>query len=256
MGSPKAGKTNAQAKDDSRRELLDAGLALLTSGAPVRGEQRVNPMSHLKVRAVCDRAGRTSGAFYMHWPGGVEEYHRALGEYLLGEVAGMNDDLLELADVAREARDLGSPLAAITKVAREDLRLLLESDSWDAVERLTLAWGRDPGRLQQAAVKGYRAADDATAEAYGVLTEKYGLRPRDPLTEKDVAVLLQALIEGFGLRSKVDPDGVGGPDPGRLYAVGVAALLAMLTCGPEDAASVEDALAEALDRAAVPGVSS
>ncbi len=251
MGSPKAGKTNKQAKEDSERELLEAGLEELL------GSEHVNPMSHLKVREICDRARRTSGAFYMHWPGGIDDYRMALGELVLSEVAGMDEELTELADVAREARDLPSALSAITTVAEADLRLLLENESWDTVELLTLAWGRDPTRLQAAAAKGYRAADELTAEAYDIVLEAFGRKPRDPYTSQQIAAVLQAFIEGFGLRCKVDPEGVG-EEPGRLYAAGVAALLAALTTGAGDSADVTETLAAGLNAAVpaagVPGV--
>ena len=241
MASPKAGKTNKQAKEDSERELLAAGVAELL------GSEQVNPMSHLKVRAICDRAGRTSGAFYMHWPGGIDEYRRALGELLLSEVAGMDKELTELVAVAREACDLPSALSAITTVAEADLRLLLENESWDTIELLTLAWGRDPDRLQAAAATGYRAADHLTAEAYDVVLARFGRKPRDPCTSQEIAAVLQAFIEGFGLRCKVDPEGVGGDSSGRLYAVGVAALLAALTTGAGDSGDVTETLELALE---------
>ncbi len=241
MGSPKAGKTNKQAKEDSERELLAAGLDELVSA------ERVNPMSHLKVRIVCDRAGRTSGAFYMHWPGGIDEYRMALGELLLGEVAGMDEELTELRDIAREASGLPTALSAITEVAEADLRLLLENETWDTVELLTLAWGRDPERLREAAATGYLAADHLTAGAYDVVLEAFGREPRDPFTSHQIAAVLQAFIEGFGLRVKVEPEVMGGEEhAGRIYALGVAALLAAMTTARGDSDDVSETLTKAL----------
>jgi AcrR family transcriptional regulator len=240
VSSPKAGKTNKQAKEDSERELLEAGLEELVNA------ERVNPMSHLKVRTICARAGRTSGAFYMHWPGGIDEYRMALGELLLGEVAGMDEELVELREVAGQASRGSTPLSAITDVAEADLRLLLENETWDTVELLTLAWGRDPNRLREAAARGYLAADHLTGEAYDVVLQAFGREPRDPFTSEEIAAVLQAFIEGFGLRCKVEPQGVGGAGAGRLYAVGVAALLAAMTRGPGDSADVAEVLADAL----------
>jgi AcrR family transcriptional regulator len=235
--SPKAGKTHEQAREESRKALLDAGAALLVETA-----QR-NPFGALRVRAVCERAGRSSGAFYMHWKK-ADAYHQALGEYLLlGEPAVFSEDFERMQRLARDVQDL-PPRVAIRSVAQLDLESLLKSDSWQAVELLNVTWARD--RLRDAAIRGYREVDDSTAETYEIALSRSRREPRPPLTMRQVGAVLQAFVEGFGLRCKVDPEGIGGEMADHLYAVGVAALSSALTRQPGDRRTVDEVLDEVL----------
>ena len=58
--SPKAGK-NEEARERSRAALLQAGADLLVENA-LR-----NPFAALRLRGICERAGYSTGAFYLHW---------------------------------------------------------------------------------------------------------------------------------------------------------------------------------------------
>src|SRR5947207_2528835 len=48
--------------DDTRRDLLEAGLRLLAE------DPAASAFGHLKAGRVAAEAGRTSGAFFHHWP--------------------------------------------------------------------------------------------------------------------------------------------------------------------------------------------
>ena len=94
---------------------------------------------------------------------------------------------------------------------------------------MSSTWGRT--RLRKEAVEGYRHTDEQTAELYGALLARLGREPRPPLTIRDLGVLLQSLIEGVGLRAKIEgvpPHAESEPDT-SLYSVGVASFLAVLT---------------------------
>ena len=58
--SPKVGK-NDEARERSRAALLQAGADLLVENA-LR-----NPFAALRLRGICERAGYSTGAFYLHW---------------------------------------------------------------------------------------------------------------------------------------------------------------------------------------------
>src|SRR3954452_7553215 len=73
---PATGGRKAEGSDETRAALLDAGAGLL------REEPVGSLLSQLTARAVADRAGRTTGAFFHHWRN-QEAYHRDLLAYVL-----------------------------------------------------------------------------------------------------------------------------------------------------------------------------
>ena len=115
-----------------------------------------------------------------------------------------------------------------------------------------MTWGRTQLRKQFA--DAYRVFDHDIGQAYGTILSKRGREPRPPLDWDRIGAMLQALIEGFTLRSKVDPTAVpqsSGSDLG-LYATAVAAVLGAVTRPADDAADLNEALHVLLDGRAGP----
>jgi AcrR family transcriptional regulator len=217
--SRKAGKTHAQARERSRRAILRAGAEMLTDAA-----QR-NPFAGIRIRQLCERAEYSTGAFYAHWPN-AKAFYEELSDYFMGEM--LIEDFDALGKVARRgAEEPGA--AAILELAEEDLRILLANDQWDAVELLNITIARTTYR--ESATKGYRAVDAVTGETYAVILERLGREPRPPLSQAQIGAALQALVEGFGFRAKVDPEGISTADQDhlRLYAYTVAGVLCAMT---------------------------
>src|SRR3954465_12138067 len=73
---PAPGSRKAGVSAETRAALLEAGAALL------RDEPVGAVLSQLSARAVAERAGRTSGAFFHHWRSQAA-YHRDLLAYVL-----------------------------------------------------------------------------------------------------------------------------------------------------------------------------
>jgi hypothetical protein len=91
---------------------------------------------------------------------------------------------------------------------------------------------------------GYQQLDRATGEAYGSILRQLGREPRPPFDWERIGVVLQGLIEGLGMRGKIDPESVlpsSEAGPG-IYATVVAAVLAVLTRSAGDTATVDDTL--------------
>src|SRR5690348_11540986 len=70
------GGSKAAASAETRRALLEAGAALL------REEPVGSVLSQITGRAVAERAGRTTGAFFHHWET-QDAFHRDLMRYIL-----------------------------------------------------------------------------------------------------------------------------------------------------------------------------
>ena len=189
----------------------------------------MHPFAALRVRDICDRAGFSTGAFYLHW-GSVEDYFDALSDYFLAQDSEMfGADFATTARIARET-PIADPLAALRRVASADFEALITNEQWDAVELFLMTWGRT--RFRKKALRGYHEVDRITAETCGVLLERIGRQPREPFTLQQVASLLQALAEGLGLRHRVDPETLDATHrsqrDARLPAMGIACLITVM----------------------------
>ncbi len=221
----RAGISKAGGPGRARSALLQGGAELLLEDA------ERSPFAGLRVRGVCERAGYSAGAFYVHWPDS-SAYHDALSRYLLAEDAGHFEAEFALLAGLAEACETDNPAGAVLALADADLGALLANPLWDAIQLFGLTWGRD--RHRGDAAEGYRDIDRVTARIHGTLIERLGREVRPPLDAEQLGTLLQALIEGCASRHRVDPAAIDRPphpsDPEHyLYAAAVAALLAVLT---------------------------
>jgi AcrR family transcriptional regulator len=231
----KTGK-NKDARERSEEALLQAGADLLVEHAQLKG-----PFAALRLREICARAERSTGAFYMHWAT-LDEYYEALGNHLAAaDEEAFADDLASLEELGKSEPE-ASLLDTIVTAADRNLELLMNSHLWDAMQLLNMTWGRTHFRDQM--VRGYCKFDHATGQAYGSLLAKRGREPRPPLDWNQIGVILQGLIEGLGMRRKIDPDAV--PQSSEtavgLYAAAASALLAVLTRPTGDNATLDEAM--------------
>ena len=235
--SPKIGK-NEEARQRSRAALLQAGADLLVESV-LR-----NPFAALRLRGICERAGYSTGAFYLHWAN-VDDYYNDLAELLAADDS-FDDDMAALKEVSENSAG-ASALAAITRVADRDLQLLVDNQLYDAMELLNVTWGRSRFRPQMA--HGYKVFDHDIGEVYGAILTERGREPRPPLDWDSIGAMLQALIEGFTLRYKVDPTAVPQSSGSGLgmYATAVAAVLAVTTRPVGADTSLNEAIQALLD---------
>jgi AcrR family transcriptional regulator len=236
MPHSKAGKTNAEASQVSRDALLRAGTELLAA------ETQRNPFAAITLRDVCQRAGRSTGTFYAHWDS-ADSFYKELATNLMAEALTEDfDELMRAASTAAASPGAG----AILHVAEQDITLLLSNNAWDAIELLNVTWARSV--LRAPAVEGYRTIDRLTGDTYDVILNRLGREPRPPLTLAHIGAILQALVEGFGFRAKIDRDGthLDGPDSPQLYPLAVASILAILTRRHGDHDTANQALEQTL----------
>ena len=100
---------------------------------------------------------------------------------------------------------------------------------------------RESERLEfvKATTAAYQLVMDGYVSQYESLLEGGGRSVRSPFTIDDVAMILTALAEGLTMRLVAD-ENVSPDQASDLFANGVQALLAAVTCGPEDERSVGD----------------
>ena len=152
MPSKKAGKTHAEASQQSREAILRAGAELLTE------ETQRNPFAGIRMRELCRRAGRSTGTFYAHWPD-AESFQKELASGLMADA--LLEDFDELEDAAAEAASAPG-LDSILQLAEEDISTLLNNANWDAIQLLNITWARTI--LREPAVDGYRTVDQLTGD--------------------------------------------------------------------------------------------
>src|SRR5690348_9100421 len=237
--SVKAGK-NEEAREKTRAALLQAGADLLVESA------MRNPFAALRLRGICERAGYSTGAFYLHWAN-IDDYHNDLAERLAADDV-FDADMAALKETGEE-NSQASALTAIARVADRDLQLLLDDPLYDAMELLNVTWGRTRFKTQIA--HGYRVFDHDTGQVYGTILASRGREPRPPLDWDRIGAILQALVEGFTLRHKADPAAVPPSSKSELgpYATAIAAVLAVVTRPAGDDDSLGEALQALLDAA-------
>jgi AcrR family transcriptional regulator len=236
MTPKKSGRSNEEALRESKTAFLRAGAELLMD------ELQSEPFGALKLQKICAKTERyTSGAFYQHWSD-IDSYRKELREYLLavGDDLWQEDfDHLERVAANHPTTD---PIDAVYALANEDLATLLRNPAWDATELMNLTWGR--GEYRQSTADEYDSVDQQTALLYGTLLNRMGREARPPLSFREIATILQALVEGLGLRHRVDPESVplGSDSTPGIYALGVASILVALTRNSSDSRSVGDTL--------------
>src|SRR4051812_36907967 len=107
---PAPGSRKAGVSAETRAALLEAGAALL------RDEPVGEVLSQLTGRAVAERAGRTTGAFFHHWPSQAA-YHRDLLAYVLDPAR--IPSTAEAADAILGGLEAGmDPVAVLALAAR------------------------------------------------------------------------------------------------------------------------------------------
>ena len=232
---PRKAGPNEEARERSRAQLLHAGADLMLDQA------KQNPFATLRLRRLCEKAGLSTGAFYVHWAT-MEDYYNDLAEHLTeSDERRFKADFASLSDLADKSAHQDA-VAAMAQLAKRDLELLVGNPLWDAMELVALTWGRT--RFRDELKQGYATIDRSTGQIYGSALAKRSREPRPPLDWDGIGAILQALVEGFGLRYKIDPAvPLSSPDPAfDLYAMAVVAVLAVLTRPAADDAGTDETI--------------
>jgi AcrR family transcriptional regulator len=237
---PKPSGPNDRTAADTRRRILVAGAEEF-----FESERAADPFRDVALARVAKRAGVTRNGLNYHWKT-KEEFGKALAEYLMGQ-SDVFDEEFALIACEVEASSALPPVEAIGRVATTDLLTLANNPVWDAMEVLTILYARADPKLTATVQAGYRGLDKLTwEEVYGRIVADRARLPRKPFTGEAIGAVLQALVEGAGIRQVFDeaaltyPAGLDGTEA-RFggYALAVLALLAVLTA-PADGSDERD----------------
>ena len=193
---PKPYGPNEQSSERTRGRILDAAMAEFT-----RLSAAEDPFHSISLARVANRAGISRNGLANHYPSKAD-LSRALARHLL-----MQDTVFvhgdEVSRRVSEPAGMESHEELLRWAIKADLRYVLESPSWAAMERVTLVAATDDA-LRPVALEGYRADDDLQWEkVLSVLLGRLGrIAGRHSATH--VAAIYNALLEGAAIRGLVD----------------------------------------------------
>lgn len=173
----------------------------------------------LRLSAVLEHMGLTSGAAYNIWPS-QSDFQHDLAHHLIQNYAWAGPDRIGIkVDFDAE------PTEEIRRLAE----LYLESLTDETQFYLTLRfWGiKDPSSELRGSIQAsYAANHDLWRLFYQVGFEWAGLRMRHGYTLDDFVVMATMVTEGAALRHRFEPERVRGADNRNLYS---EVLVAMVT---------------------------
>jgi AcrR family transcriptional regulator len=191
------GGRKAEASAETRATLLEAGAALLR-------EQPVGDvLSQVTARAVVERVGRTTGAFFHQWPS-LEAFHRDLLAYVLDPVR--IPSTAEAVDAVLGGLKSGLDPAKVLHLAA---RGNFESVRADPYVPLWQALWSKHGQDEQVRTLLRENFDWVTAQVVPLLEACLtadGRRMQPPFTVETFAVLITALVQGLNLRFAIEPE--------------------------------------------------
>jgi AcrR family transcriptional regulator len=193
------GGRKAEVSAETRAALLEAGAGLL------REEPVGAVLSQLTARAVVDRAGRTTGAFFHHWPSQAAYQHDLLA-YVLEPVRIQSTG--EAVDaVLGGLKGGGDPIRVLGEAARGNFESVRADPFVPLWHALWARHGSDPyvRDLLRENMQWVTARVVPVIEAVVEASER---RLRPPFTADDVAVLVTALVQGLSLRAAIEPERV------------------------------------------------
>jgi AcrR family transcriptional regulator len=198
-GSPSIGGRKAEASAETRAALLEAGAAVL------REEPVGAVLSQLTARAVAERAGRTSGAFFHHWRSQAA-YHRDLLAWVL--------DPARIPSTAEAAEAIfgglaagADPVGVLGAAARgnfESVRADPYVPLWNA---LWSVHGSD-AYVSELLRQNFRSVTAQVVPLLEAVLAASGRRIRPPFTVDSYAVVITALVQGLALRVAIEPERV------------------------------------------------
>jgi AcrR family transcriptional regulator len=194
-----SGGRKAEASAETRSTLLEAGAAL------IREQPVGDVLSQVTARAVVERVGRTTGAFFHQWPT-LEAYHRDLLAFVLDPVR--IPSTAEAVDAVLGGLKAGLDPATVLHLAA---RGNFESVRADPYVPLWQALWSTHGQDEQVRTLLRENFDWVTSQIVPLLeacVATAGRRMQPPFTIETFAVLVTALVQGLNLRVAIEPEQV------------------------------------------------
>jgi AcrR family transcriptional regulator len=199
------GGSKAAVSAETRGALLEAGASLL------RDDPVGSVLSQITGRAVAERAGRTTGAFYHQWPS-QEAFHRDLMSYILDPAR-----IPSTADAARAiltGLSSGLPPDELLRQAAAANFAGVRADPYVPLWFALWAKHARDEHVTELLRDNFHAVTAQVIPLFAGLLQASGRAMRPPFTVETMAVTATALVQGLSLRAAVDPDAVPMGHPG------------------------------------------
>ena len=196
---PAPGGRKAGVSAETRAALLEAGAALL------RDEPVGAVLSQLSARAVAERAGRTSGAFFHHWRSQAA-YHRDLLAYVLdpARIASTAEAVQLILGGLQAGADPVGVLAAAARGNFESVRADPYVPLWNALWSMH---GSDD-YVAELLRQNFQSVTAQVVPVLEAVLAASGREIRPPFTVDSYAVVITALVQGLALRVAIEPERV------------------------------------------------
>lgn len=163
-----------------------------------------------KLALVLERLGYTTGAGYQIWQNQAE-FRRDLAVHV-----AENIEYASLAPIAEDARELAlrnlpfeehvlyaGDLFVKVYLQRQEFFLSLRFFAMDEEQR--------PDEITKTLIDAYERSSREVSDVLMTGLERFGRRLREPITMRQVTGALTALLEGYTLRTRVQPETVNSP---------------------------------------------
>jgi AcrR family transcriptional regulator len=217
----RARKSRAESAEETREDLLAAGVRVLMKAAPTHA------FGHVKADAVAAEAGRTVGAFFHHWPT-QGEYHHDLVSFVLSPARSATFPLLQ-ERLSAELAGGASANAAIMSTCRYAFELI-PRDPQTIVE--LLIWSRAvlDQEFRQSIAELYLTLDDSFVHMFDNLLAVIGRKIRPPFTMELVNIVIVAIGQSLAIRRLITPSTI----PDDLLGLTVLQLIPLFTSALDD----------------------
>jgi AcrR family transcriptional regulator len=188
---------------DSRRDLIEAGLALVI-------DQRWQDLqAAVSTRAITERAGVTTGSFFHHFRNRAHFAEVLADEFVALWEANARRVLAEVEGLAEVGGADGVRATATsewTALDGDQAMAGLQHLLWVARDQPL----GDDSDVRAGTVLGdaYRSLTETLEPAYDHVLDALRREPLPPFTTADLAVVLTALADGLQMRGAVDCDGI------------------------------------------------
>lgn len=188
------------------RARLGYGRAATEESGPPEEQLAEFPLLDLIAATdVLDDKG--TGAFYRRWKN-KPEFLRSLMEYLLDDDRRKNGPPAERKEAWMERLAEKPELRTlIVERAFRELQAVVDEPAFAVQLHLWSASRKYPevGKLLR---QSYSEATEAWSSAYKMLFSMYGLQLREGFDERQLTIIITALIEGLAIRRQVDEESV------------------------------------------------
>lgn len=213
-----------QPKSATRAAILQRAHEMYLAGELEPGDERLS--------LVLDSLGYTTGAGYQIWANQAA-FRKELAIYL-----AENIEYASLEPIAHDAIEL-----ALKQLPFEEhvlhagdlfVRAYLEREDFFLSLRFFAMSNDRPEVITKTLIDAYERSTWEAEEVLASGFERFGRKLRDPFTMRDITTTLTAMLEGFALRKRVQPDAITQDMPWNggkhhLFSIGFLALLKEMT---------------------------